>query len=323
MPTFLQPVALPDRCFLQEVLYWVAFERLPIASYTVDGKELRETGEVGGYAVDFIDTDLSEDETARAGIPPDPDWMAWIEDRITLPVARYNDFLAGSDLDDDVRKKFEVERECAIAHEKACESWSPHYERAIEFPASRIFVALRGGSLRARGRLLPGGDLEMARSNREAYGRDVFDLDLTDIPPTFWSLQGIDFDASAARNGTDYYCHISCRTDDMISLFPGEREEATGVMRVGDSFVLSERPGVSRSSLRRGRPSYPWDAFHLEVAELLRRDELPEKKEATIAYFQSWFDREHGVKASRSVVGEKLKPYYDRFLRSGGQKKIR
>jgi hypothetical protein len=160
----------------------------------------------------------------------------------------------------------------------------------------------------------------VARSSLEADGRDIFDLDLTDIPPTFWSLQGIDFDASAAANGTDYYCHISCRTDDVFSMFPGEREETTGVMRVGASFVLNGRPGVIRSSLRRGRPSYPWDAFHLEVAELLRRNELPDKKEAAIAYFRSWFDREHGIKASRSVVGEKLKPYYDRFLRNGGQK---
>jgi hypothetical protein len=31
MPTFLQPVELPEKCFLQEVLYWAAFNacRLP------------------------------------------------------------------------------------------------------------------------------------------------------------------------------------------------------------------------------------------------------------------------------------------------------
>jgi hypothetical protein len=40
MPTFLQAVELPNRCFLQEVLFWVAFQRLPIAQYT-EGKDLR------------------------------------------------------------------------------------------------------------------------------------------------------------------------------------------------------------------------------------------------------------------------------------------
>jgi hypothetical protein len=45
---------------------------------------------------------------------------------------------------------------------------------------------------------------------------------------------------------------------------------------------------------------------------------LPDKKEAAIEHFRDWFRREHGIPASRSVVGEKLKPYYDRFLK--GQK---
>jgi hypothetical protein len=228
--------------------------------------------------------------------------------------------LARNDLDGDSRQSFEVQREAAIAYERDCKSWSHVYERAIEYPASRIFVSLRSGSLRANGRLLPYADVRATRSKLEAEGRDVFDLAVTDIPPTFWSLQGIDYDASAAGNGTEYYCHISCLTDDVLSVFPGQREEVTGVLRIGDSFVLGERPGAVGSRVHRGRPPYPWDAFHLEVAVLLRRNELPAKKEAAIEHFRSWFDREHGIKVSRSVIGEKLKPYYDRFLRSGGQK---
>jgi hypothetical protein len=43
------------------------------------------------------------------------------------------------------------------------------------------------------------------------------------------------------------------------------------------------------------------------------------KKEAAIEHFRSWFEREFGIKASRSVIGEKLKPYYDKFLRGSGQ----
>jgi hypothetical protein len=91
-------------------------------------------------------------------------------------------------------------------------------------------------------------------------------------------------------------------------------------MRVWDTFILSEKPNLIRSNLRRGRPPYPWDGFHLELAGLLHRNALPEKKEAAIEYFRNWFDREHGIKASRSVIGEKLKPYYDRFIRESRQK---
>ena len=70
MPTFLQPVVPAKRCFLFEVLLWVAFQRLPIVlGYTDDGKEIRETDEVGDYEVKAIDRVLSDDETKRVGIP--------------------------------------------------------------------------------------------------------------------------------------------------------------------------------------------------------------------------------------------------------------
>jgi hypothetical protein len=321
MPTFLQPVCLPKRCFLFEVLLWVAFGRLPLATYTYDGKEVRETDEVGNYEVDSTGNMLSDDETKRAGIPDDPTWVAIMSDRSTLDVSKFDEWLASCDLDDDLRRKWEGEREEARAYKEACDAWDPHYKLAIEYPASRIFVALKGGLLRAQGRLLPAIDRDAALSALEAKGdRGIYGIAATDIPPSFWSLQGINFEASAAHNGTHHYCHISCRTDDVLSVFPGERQEVSGIEQIGDSFVLSEKREARRSSLHRGRPSYPWDAFHIEVAGLLRRNELPQKKEAAIEHFQNWFRREHGIGASRSVVGDKLKPYYDRFMRTTGQK---
>jgi hypothetical protein len=320
MPTFLQPVDLPKRCFLLEVLLWVGFQRLPIAFYAYDGKEIRETDEDGDYEVKMIDRCLSDDETKRAGIPDDPAWVARVADRTTLDVANYDKWLVRNDLEDDFRKQLEAEREAALAYERACEEWEPHYRLAIEYPASRIFVALKGGSLRGQGRLLPAVDRDEALSILEASDRSVFDIAPTDIPPSFWTLQGIDFEASAAKNSAHHYCHVSFVTEDVLSVFPGEREEATGIERVGDSFVLSERGTVRRTAGHRGRPSYPWDAFHIEVADLLRRDGLPAKKEAAIECFQSWFQREHGIRASRSVIGDKLKPYYDKFIRTVGQK---
>jgi hypothetical protein len=72
--------------------------------------------------------------------------------------------------------------------------------------------------------------------------------------------------------------------------------------------------------LRVAWPPYPWDAFHLEVATLLLHNQLPAKKDAAIVHFQDWFQRRHGIKVGRSAVGGKLKPYYDRFMESGGQK---
>ena len=321
MPTFLQAIDLPERCFLEEALYWVAFLRLPVAYYTDDGSEIRQTEEVGGYAIALTDGSLTRDETSRLGIPVDPDWIAWTQEgRSLVPVAFYDDLLAKHDVDAGARNKIGREREEAIESERKRKEWAQHYTRALEYPSSRIFVALRDGSLPAKGRLLPAGNLDEARSKMEDDGRSIFELPVSDIPPIFWSLQGIDFDTSAAGNGVHYYCHVSCRTEDLIKVFPGEREEVSGILRIGDSYVLSEAVERVRSTARRGRPPYPWDKFHVEVASLIKRDEMPRKKEAAIEYFRDWFGREHKIRVSRSVVGEKLKPYYDRILKANGRK---
>jgi hypothetical protein len=319
MPTFLQAVELPNRCFLQEVLFWVAFQRLPIAQYT-EGKDLRETTEVGEYAVDYVDNFLSDEEARRAGIPIDPRWPLHPDEKVTLPVEHFDELLAKFELDPEVRADIKAGRESAIEYQRDVETWRPYYERAIEYPASRIFIALRSGELTATSRQLPARESERALAILKQDGRDVFDLKATTIPPAFWSLQGINFDASAAANETEHYCHVSFLTTDVLSVFPGEREQVTGISRVGDVFVLDEKTKAALPASRRGRPPYPWEAFHLEIAELLRRGELPHKKEAAIEHFQGWFLREHGVTASRSVIGQKLKPYYDRFIKGTGQK---
>src|SRR5262249_2505227 len=152
---FLQPVELPQRCFLHEVLLWVAFQRLPVAVYTWNGKESREEYEIAGYSVEVGESYLTEDETRRAGIPKDPQWVALLEETTTLPVSHYDRFLRQNDLGEELRQKLESDREEAARFQAESEAWTRHYSRAIEYPASRIFVALRDGSLSAQGRRLP------------------------------------------------------------------------------------------------------------------------------------------------------------------------
>jgi hypothetical protein len=93
----------------------------------------------------------------------------------------YDQFLTSNDLDDDTRKQTEAQRENARAYETDREAWQPHFERAIEYPASRIFVALKGGLLPAKGRLLPSDDIDEAFSRLKADDQDVFDIPLTDV----------------------------------------------------------------------------------------------------------------------------------------------
>lgn len=320
MPTFLQPVILPKRCFLQEVLYWVAFQRLPIAQFTLEGEEIRETEEIGDYAVDVLDSYVSEEETKLAGIPRDPTWQAALEDRATLPVARYDEQLKENNLRADFRSWLEGEREKAKEFEKSLNEWTPLYKGALEYPSSRIFVALREGRLKAEGRRLPSTDVNEALGILEDEGHSTFDLALSDIPASFWTLQGINFSTSTAKNDTDHYCHICFQTEEVLSVFPGDRKPAVLVEQIGESYIISDATQSSPTRIKRGRPAYPWEPFYLEVADLVRRGELPKKKEAAIEHFQQWFSQKLGVRPSRAAVGEKLTPYYNRFLRNDGQK---
>jgi hypothetical protein len=117
-----------------------------------------------------------------------------------------------------VQKRAEAE-----IYQRECAAWQPYFEQAIEYPASCIFVALKGGKLGATGRLLPGRNMGEAHECLEREDKDVFDFSVEEIPASFWSLSGMDFKSSAAGNGLNYYCHVGCRTADVLSLFPGER----------------------------------------------------------------------------------------------------
>jgi hypothetical protein len=128
-------------------------------------------------------------------------------------------------------------------------------------------------------------------------------------------LKGIHFDISAAQNFNQYYCHVVLRTDELLTVFPGDGHQVA-VEQVGNTFVVNEDARLRKPPRSvRGRPSYPWESFHIEVSALLQRNELPAKKEAAIQHFQSWFERELRIRPSRAAIGEKLTPYYDRFLR--------
>jgi hypothetical protein len=325
MPTFLQVVPVPERCFLQEVLLWVAFQRLPISYYDSDGIEIRQSTEVYDSASDYPDIGeqyFSDEECRRAGILPDPSLRALIEGETTMEPAQYDKLLntldAGSSPE---REELEQGKQNAIQFEARRKAWKSQYEQAVEYPASRIFVALKNGSLTAQGRLLPAIDLDKALEILDEHGNRICDLEPISIPATFWSLKGIKFEESWANNNAARYCHITCSTNEVLALFPGEREVVGGVERVGDTFVLGDSAEQPITNSVRGRPPYPWDGFHVEVAAMVSNGTLPQKKEAAIHHFQEWFKREHGVHPSRAAVGDKLKRYYDKFQNAGGQKR--
>jgi hypothetical protein len=319
MPTYFQPVQLPERCLLSEVLAWLAFQRLPIFETDHDGVDIRESSEDIGYVLEVGLGFVDAEECKRANIPVDPRYLAAVEYGSFLSVSEYNEILKKyPDIDPALREQLEDVQGEAEDLQTSLMSWRRHYEKVIEYPMSRIFVALREGQLRAAGRLLPTLD----RKEAEKMGSEIFEIEPSEIPKDFWGLQGIDFEASTAVGGARHYCHISFNTDEVLKVFPGDREVVINVERVGGALVFesSAKPSPLKTQTRRGRPPYQWEAFHHEVTALLLGKTLPEKREAAIVHFQNWFQKKMGVCPSRAAIGEKLTPYYQKYMRRSGQK---
>jgi hypothetical protein len=153
------------------------------------------------------------------------------------------------------------------------------------------------------------------------YGRSDFD-DLVDsvIPHDFWTMPGIDWLSNAVSAHGTCYCDVSISVEVLMSLFPGQRTPVDGAEFVGDFLLVKEPaagtvPQPPRRTPGRPPPAFAWEAFHVEVADLIKSERMPQKKEAAIQHMLSWFaSTQGGQTPSRSAVSEKLPPYYRRFF---------
>jgi hypothetical protein len=65
-----------------------------------------------------------------------------------------------------------------------------------------------------------------------------------------------------------------------------------------------------------GHPSLlAWDRFHLEIAKRLMAGKIPEKQDAFVAEMHEWCRTTLGVKPGESTLKQRIKPYYDTFVR--------
>ena len=238
MPVYLQSVEVPERCFLHEALLWLAFQRLPIALYNDRNQESRSATEHEGLEIQSPEGPLTDEECKRAGIPPDPHYHH-LFDESPSPLQTYDELARHYGDDEALRRTKEALEKEEEEYSRASMEWQPHYDEATEYFASLIFVALRDGRLRASGRALPSLIIDEALAALKAKGRCVGDLPVTEIPSSFWTLKGIHFDISAAQNSKQYYCHVVLRTDDLLTVFPGEGQQIA-VEQIGDTFVVKE-----------------------------------------------------------------------------------
>lgn len=204
---------------------------------------------------------------------------------------------------------------------EAVRQWLPLVTAAMELSAIELFLKLRRGEIETLGKLLPDGvEIIDFVEDQSPYRRNVFDeLIYSVIPNDFWTMKGIDWLSNAVTANGKCYCDVSMSVQALMSLFPGERTPVAGAEFVGNYLLIKETGESNLQQAPRralGRPpAFAWEAFHVEVADLIKNGRLPQKKEAAIQQMIDWFDRtQGGQKPSRSAVSEKLTLYYRKFF---------
>jgi hypothetical protein len=296
---WFEPVDLLSRCLLNEGLLWVWAERVPVSNV---------------YRERNVFDSLQDWECERLNIPTVPPGIGRGVQYLTEARLKSRNY---GKMTQDARE-YHVAK--GIEEAQAVRQWLPFIACAIELPATELFLRLRRGQIETTGKLLPdGAEIIDFLEQQNSYGRSDFD-DLVDcvIPPDFWTMSGIDWLSNSVTAVGSCYCDVTMSVEVLMSLFPGERTPIDVAEFVGN-FLLVKEPStdnVPRPPRRtRGRPpAFAWEAFHVEVADLIKRDRMPQKKEAAIQQMVSWFESTHNQKPSRSAVSEKLTAYYRRFF---------
>jgi hypothetical protein len=308
----LQATQLAERCFLSEILHWLAFRRLPISKYTLDGEEARFSGDDSFASFDDVVTDT---ECTFAGLTLNPEYAALMAGRWFHDLDFYEKLLA-VDQEETVLNELRQDRAEAVEFHHNMAVWQASCDAYLEYFEARIFVDLREGKIQGSAVEVPQKDESEAIEFSE--GIDLAKQPIVQIPPEIWRASEIDWENSTVEANSSVFHRVHFSTEAMIAAYPIPSSPVIGkVVPVGDLYVL-DALGQAELTMpsRRGRPPLPWDRFHLEVAALAKEDSLPRKKEAAIHQFAEWFRIEFGISVSRSSIGQKLAPYYDRFVRS-------
>jgi len=264
---WFEPVSLLSRCSLNEGLLWVWAERVPVSN---------------AYREKNVFDSLQDWECERLSIPPVPAGVRRAAQYLTEERLRSRNY---GKISKDAREYHVAQR---MEEAEAVRQWLPLITPAMELPAAELFLKLRRGQIEATGKLLPDGvEIIDFLEDQNSYSRGNFD-NLVDsvIPHGFWTMPGIDWLANSVTAHGSCYCDVSMSVEALMSLFPGKRTPVHGAEFVGDCLLVKELSAddVPRPPRRTpGRPpAFAWEAFHVEVADLIKSGRLPQKKEAAI-----------------------------------------
>ena len=313
--TILRPAFPPDFCYLIEVLYWRAFGRFPEEQWSID-EPWRTSGDVRDsyYAPIPAGLELNDEECAYAGIPKDPTMQNLLNGDQLLDVAHIKKMMELSkEFLSESQHDLEERLPLAIAHEAEVNNWKDIFNQYIDRFRNEICLDLQRGTLKAKGTELPFPDVDDSIVKLEANDQWFDDIEPVEIPTSQWNMGNIDWEDGTMFGRERAYIWIHISVEDMLNRYPPEL-----LVQSGETFPIGTSVAVvstavskaSKDKRRTGRPSYPWDQFHVEIARMYRDGEMPEKKEAAIATLQQWHLQQTGNSVSRTALGDKLTPYF-------------
>jgi hypothetical protein len=260
---WFEPVDLLSRCSLNEGLLWVWADRVPIDNV---------------YREKNVFDSLQDWECERLNIPPVPKGVRRAAQYRTEKRLRSRNY---GKMTKDAREYHVRE---GMEEAEAVRQWLPLVNAATEMPTAELFLKLRRGEIEALGKPLPAGaEIIDFLEDQNSYSRGDFD-DLVDavIPHQFWTMSGIDWLSNAVTAQGNCYCDVSISVEALMRQFPGERTPVGVAEFVGDFLLVKEpsadkvRPLLTRTLGR--PPAFAWEAFHVEVADLIKSGRMPEKK---------------------------------------------
>jgi hypothetical protein len=197
--------------------------------------------------------------------------------------------------------------------------WNRKFDEFTEQPRSKLLKALQEHRLLATGKKFPLPTIKDSVALMINESESIVPkIDRELIPSDFWGSADIDWRESFVEGLTKEcavaYGLILIDVAELLKEFPlPNGEPYGGVSKVGDYLFLTSTDEI-RSGARLGRPPYKWDEFHLEMTERTMGG-LPSKMEACVAEMEAWCQKKWNQPVGRSTVFQKIKPYYDKFLR--------
>ena len=313
--TILRPAFPPEFCYLIEVLYWRAFGRLPDEDWSSGGPWRTPKEEYDSYVAPTpVGLELEDEECAYAGIPKDPRMQQLLDGNYLTDVEQLSKIIEFSkELPSEMLHDLKNSLSLAVAHEAETKIWQEAFNQYIDQFRNEICLDLQRGALNAKGTELPLPDVHDSIEELVKKDQWLNDIEPSEIPANQWNMGNINWEDGTMFGRERSYIWIHLSIEDMLNRYAPEL-----LLKSGDAFPIGSSVAVvstavsfnTKNKRRTGRPSYPWDQFHVEIARMYRDGEMPEKKEAAIATLQQWYFQKTGNSVSRTALGDKLIPYY-------------